>query len=474
MLRRRRRRRAPGLARRAARRRRRAPGATTRSAARSARASRTSACRAPAGARALPITSLDLGAGGPRRRRAWGANMAIRRAALERVGAFDAGARRCTATRRSGRRGCAPPAGGSATSRRPALDHRRAGADARLRALCARAPARAARNSRRFDGSAARRRRLRAELRVLAGCLGHGAARRVRERPRAWPPTPPGAAAGGAAAARRRPPRAGAEDFLSGRERHGRRPARRCSPRRRPRAGPRGALRTRRAPAPRRTRRRGAAARRVLVARRRPPRARRRMAARPRRAARAPATTSSSHVDRGEPGAGKFENLNALLAEQPAAGYDWLLVIDDDVVLPPRLPRPLPAPRRALRPAARPARAPPATPTPPGGHPAPPRRGAARETALRRDRPGDRVRTPRPSTRCCPFPALRMGWGLDVHWARARARARLALGIVDAAPVRHTPRPAATPTRARPRSPRRAAFLADRPYVRRDEARARS
>ena len=29
---------------------------------------------------------------------------------------------------------------------------------------------------------------------------------------------------------------------------------------------------------------------------------------------------------------GKFENLNALLADHPAAGHDWLLVIDDDVV----------------------------------------------------------------------------------------------------------------------------------------------
>ena len=31
---------------------------------------------------------------------------------------------------------------------------------------------------------------------------------------------------------------------------------------------------------------------------------------------------------------GRFENLNALLAEHPAVGHDWLLVIDDDVALP--------------------------------------------------------------------------------------------------------------------------------------------
>src|SRR6185295_3546040 len=33
---------------------------------------------------------------------------------------------------------------------------------------------------------------------------------------------------------------------------------------------------------------------------------------------------------------GKFEHLNALLAEHPADGHDWLLVVDDDVVLGPR------------------------------------------------------------------------------------------------------------------------------------------
>ena len=33
-------------------------------------------------------------------------------------------------------------------------------------------------------------------------------------------------------------------------------------------------------------------------------------------------------------GRGKFENLNRLLAEHPAAGHDWLIVLDDDVQLP--------------------------------------------------------------------------------------------------------------------------------------------
>jgi hypothetical protein len=34
------------------------------------------------------------------------------------------------------------------------------------------------------------------------------------------------------------------------------------------------------------------------------------------------------------PGADKWENLNALLEHNPADGYDWLFVFDDDVILP--------------------------------------------------------------------------------------------------------------------------------------------
>ncbi len=34
------------------------------------------------------------------------------------------------------------------------------------------------------------------------------------------------------------------------------------------------------------------------------------------------------------PGTSKWESLDALLAHTPAAGYDWLLAFDDDVILP--------------------------------------------------------------------------------------------------------------------------------------------
>src|SRR5436305_10977939 len=39
-----------------------------------------------------------------------------------------------------------------------------------------------------------------------------------------------------------------------------------------------------------------------------------------------------AHIDAGD--RGRFENLNALLTEHPARRHDWLLVVDDDVVLP--------------------------------------------------------------------------------------------------------------------------------------------
>ena len=68
-----------------------------------------------------------------------------------------------------------------------------------------------------------------------------------------------------------------------------------------------------------------------------------------------------------------------------------------------------------------------------------------------------------------PFPDLRMGWGLDAHWGALAAERGWPVGIVDATPIRHL-------ARWRPRYPREAAiaeadaFLADRPYVTREQA----
>ena len=65
-----------------------------------------------------PLTTLDLGPEDRDAEFVWGANMTLRRRALERIGPFDP---RCAAraTRRTGSGGCAPRAGASATSRPP-------------------------------------------------------------------------------------------------------------------------------------------------------------------------------------------------------------------------------------------------------------------------------------------------------------------------------------------------------------------
>jgi len=70
-----------------------------------------------------------------------------------------------------------------------------------------------------------------------------------------------------------------------------------------------------------------------------------------------------------------------------------------------------------------------------------------------------------------PFPDLRMGWGLDAHWAAVAREHGWPIGVVDATPIGHTLRPAGD---AYPRAAAEAearAFLDGRPYVRRAEVR---
>jgi len=102
--------------------------------------------------------------------------MAIRRAALGRVGPFDPALEIYGDEEEWQRRHLA--AGGRTRYIAAAgLDHRRAGADAHLRAL-ARAGWTRGRHSRRFDVRKGTAPPLRAELRTLAGCLAHGPRRR--------------------------------------------------------------------------------------------------------------------------------------------------------------------------------------------------------------------------------------------------------------------------------------------------------
>jgi GT2 family glycosyltransferase len=406
----------------------------------------------------LPVTSLDLGPEDREAEFAWGANLTLRRTALERIGRFDpalGGAgdeedwqRRLRAA--GGRIRYVAAAG---------VDHRRAGADARVRAL-SRAAFHRGRAARRYDSYKGVAPPLAAELRTLAGCLWHIVRRgcgngivltalsagRLRETlaPGPLPPAPgtPDYASGRSGTLSRTTAATGAlRDLAAALRGLPQRLAVRAAARRWPR-------------------------RRVLVLGvARPEHARE--VARIRRELGRSRHHVEIHLAPPRPGAGKWANLNALLAEHPAGGCDWLLLIDDDV----RLPRGfldafvVCAERFGLR-LAQPAHA--------------FASNAAWEVTRRR--PGLLARTGRfveigPVTALhrdavaalLPFPALRMGWGLDAHWSAVAAARGLPVGIVDATPIRHLRAVAG----AYPRDEAMAeaeAFLDGRAYVTREQA----
>ena len=404
-----------------------------------------------------PITFLDLGGADRDCDHAWGANMAVRRSAIERAGSFDE-ARELYGDEQEWQARVKAAGGRIRYVAGAALDHRRAGDDARLRSLC-RAAYRRGLASRRFDVFKGTAPSLTGELRVLAGCLLHGPRRACMNGP-----VLAAHSLGRLRAALAAPTGAGpAEDFLSGTSGTV--------------GGRRGALLRAHdgwldvREAPRRARLRRAA-------RREPPR-RRVLAVGIERpgslmgAARAELMRSRHAVDvvtaaQGE--RGKFENLNALLAAHPPARYDWLLVIDDDVALPRGfLDAFLCAAERTGLKLAQPAHrlhshaAWPVTRRHPGA--------TARETTFVEIGPVTAFHRDSFDV-LLPFPeGLPMGWGLDVHWAAVAAEHGWPIGIVDATPIGHTQRPAGSGYARDAAQAQARAFLADRPYVRRDEVR---
>ena len=122
------------------------------------------------------MTTLDLGPDDRDAEFVWGANLTLRRRALERAGGFDPGLdlygdeedwqRRLKAA--GGRIRYVAAAG---------VDHRRTGADARIGGLSRAAYGRG-RNSRRYDARKGVAPPVAAELRTLAGCLWHIVRRR--------------------------------------------------------------------------------------------------------------------------------------------------------------------------------------------------------------------------------------------------------------------------------------------------------
>ena len=424
-----------------------------------------------------PITTLDLGPSDTSTRYAWGANMAIRRSALERVGPFDAsiehgGDELEWQERLEGASG-ADAAAQALYVARASVDHRRAGADARLLALARTAHTRG-RAARRLDARRGQAPSLARELRTLAGCAGHVVRRRcpagvtmvahsagrVREsmlalrlRPRRPVAHSPGAAA------------RGSEDFLSGT------------------SGTVGGLDTLR-----RSLGDGALSAWELAsgqrlrlgraARRQPPR--RRVLAlgveRPERRALARRMQAELlrsrhavelHTCAAE-GRGKFENLNRLLHAHPAAGHDWLLLLDDDVSLPhgfldrfvflcERFGLQLAQPAHRLNSHA--------------AWPQTRRRPCAlvREVSFVEIGPVTAFARATFAT-LLPFPELRMGWGLDAHWAALAREHGWRCGVVDALSVRHRTAPTAGGYSREAAIAEAREFLATRPYLRAEEA----
>jgi GT2 family glycosyltransferase len=425
-----------------------------------------------------PITTLELGEHDTDAGYAWGANMAIRRAALERVGPFDVSLEHGGDEQEWQERLRAITPGARVLYVAGAsVEHRRAGADARLLRLARAAYVRGS-AARRFDASRGQAPSLAAETLTLARCVGHVVRRRcpagltmvahssgrlregLRERrARAAvspdePLTDPsrddflsGASGtvGGFDAVRRE----ALDEALD---------AWQLVSAKRLRLG----LAARHAPPLQRV---------LALGVERPER--RELAA----AMRAELLSSRHDVELHTcaPGArGKFENLNALLAAQvggtggPMPNHDWLLVLDDDVELPRGfLDRFLFLCERFSLTLAQPAHR-------LNSHAAWPvtrrRAGSAvRETSFVEIGPVTAFAS-RAFPVLLPFPELRMGWGLDLHWAALAREHEWRCGVVDALAIGHRVAPAAAGYARADAVAEARSFLAERPYLSAREA----
>jgi hypothetical protein len=159
---------------------------------------------------------------------------------------------------------------------------------------------------------------------------------------------------------------------------------------------------------------------------------------------------------------GKFGNLNRVL-ERVGLDFDWILAVDDDLLLPPRfLDRFVALCERFALDLAQPAQT---------------LRSHSAWRVTRR-RPASLVRETRfveigPLTAfgrraaagLLPFPELRFGWGLDLHWAALAADAGWRLGVVDATPVRHESATVGSAYSRAEAEAEAAEFLASRPHL---------
>ncbi|WP_196807237.1 glycosyltransferase [Candidatus Solirubrobacter pratensis] len=406
----------------------------------------------------LPVTTLDLGAADTDAEFAWGANLTLRRGALELTGRFEE-ALDLYGDEEDWQRRFKAAGGRVRYVAGAGVDHRRTGRDARVAGLSRSAFLRG-RNSRRYDVRKGVAPSPAAELGTLAGCLWHIVRRRCGT----------GIVLTALTAGRLAemldlaplPPNAADPVYLSGRSGTlGRRSALA------------GAVRDARAgllALPARARVRHAA--------RRAPRRRvhvvgvaraehLRTVARLRAELLRSSHDVALHLAPPAPGAGKWTNINAALAAAPLGDADWLLIVDDDVALPRGfLDRFLLLCERFGFELAQPAHA------------------FASHAAwdVTRRRPGvlaHRTRfveigpvtalSARAAAVLLPFPDLRMGWGLDARWSALAAEHGWPIGVIDATPVRHL-RPVAGDYPRDAAIAEAEAFLDGRAYVTRVEA----
>jgi hypothetical protein len=70
-----------------------------------------------------------------------------------------------------------------------------------------------------------------------------------------------------------------------------------------------------------------------------------------------------------------------------------------------------------------------------------------------------------------PFPELRVGWGLDLHWSAIAEREGWRVGVVDATPIRHGLRVTASSYDRGDAVTEARRFLCGRPYTKAIDAR---
>jgi GT2 family glycosyltransferase len=400
-----------------------------------------------------PITTLDLGPTDRDAQFVWGANLAIRRSALELTGPFDETISGGRGDEEEWLRRFAAHGGRIRYLAAAGLEHRRTAQDSTVRAL-SRAAYALGHAARRNDARKGTTPTLRHELRVLGGCAWHSVRRRCAY----------GIVMGAHSAGRVREtlsptPIQATEDFLSGTS--GLVTGLRATAS----ALARDALADARSLGGRARLARAAASgpvRRVLVLSVERPEvenllidARTELAASRHHVSYAATTTAS--------GLGKFENLGKLLAEHPTDGYDWLLVLDDDVRLPRGfLDRFLFLAERFSFQIAQPAHrfrshaGWPVTRRVPGS--------VARETAFVEIGPVTAFAAASFGA-LLPFPPLRAGWGLDLHWSAIASRHDWRIGVIDATPIAHILRPVAASYDRSAAVDEARSFLAGRPYT---------